>query len=157
MITGRWTIKELNEMDDITFAMCILSERREKLNQEAPLAKKLKKAYNTLNDVRGGAPMNPISHSGWGSIRQRIFKEVEDGFWREDLEIHLEHEKNDLKGFTADEIMADEEIIEQIRRRYDKCETDHWSNMEYAIETGIEEVLERRRSKGYNKYGEEVQ
>ena len=60
--------------EKLYFAMCILSERREKLNQEAPLAKKLKKAYNTLNDVRGGAPMVPSGSVAWGSIRQRIFK-----------------------------------------------------------------------------------
>jgi hypothetical protein len=48
----RWTIKELAKTDDITFAMCILSERREALNQEAPLAKKLKSAYCTLRDLR---------------------------------------------------------------------------------------------------------
>ena len=49
---NRWTIKELKETDDITFAMCILSERRENLNQEAPLAKKLRSAYHTLNSMK---------------------------------------------------------------------------------------------------------
>lgn len=48
----RWTIKALKETDDITFAMCILSERREGLHQEAPLAKKLRSAYHTLDDLR---------------------------------------------------------------------------------------------------------
>ena len=49
---NRWTIKELENIEDITFAMCILSERREMLNQEAPLAKKLRSAYHTLDKVR---------------------------------------------------------------------------------------------------------
>jgi len=49
---NRWTIKELKDTDDITFAMCILSERREGLNQEAPLAKKLRSAYHTLDELK---------------------------------------------------------------------------------------------------------
>ena len=49
---NRWTIKELKETDDITFAMCILSERREGLNQEAPLAKKLRSTYHTLDRLK---------------------------------------------------------------------------------------------------------
>ncbi len=51
-MSNRWTIKQINETDDLTFAMCILSERREMLNQEAPLAKKLRSAYHTLDSLR---------------------------------------------------------------------------------------------------------
>jgi hypothetical protein len=38
----RWTIKQINETDDLTFAMCILSERRETLDQENQLVEALK-------------------------------------------------------------------------------------------------------------------
>lgn len=57
----RWTIKALQETDDITFAMCILSERREGLNQEAPLAKKLQSAYHTLDNLRTAVNNNDFS------------------------------------------------------------------------------------------------
>lgn len=56
MMNNRWTIEELKRTDDLMFAMCILSERREKLNQEAPLAKKIAKAYHTLSAMRS----NPV-------------------------------------------------------------------------------------------------
>ncbi len=55
-MNNRWTIEELKRTDDLMFAMCILSERREKLNQEAPLAKKIAKAYHTLSAIRS----NPV-------------------------------------------------------------------------------------------------
>jgi hypothetical protein len=52
-------------MDDIAFARCILSERREKLNQESPLAQKLKKAYTTLGEIKANLD-NPREISiGW--------------------------------------------------------------------------------------------
>lgn len=51
----KWTIKELKETDDLTFAMVILSDRREGLNQEAPLAKKVRSAYHTLEQHRDAA------------------------------------------------------------------------------------------------------
>lgn len=53
---NRWTMKELEKTDNITFAMCILSERRSLLNQEAPLAKKLQSAYHTLEELRSQKP-----------------------------------------------------------------------------------------------------
>jgi hypothetical protein len=40
-------------MDDISFAQCILSERRNKLNPHTPLAEKLKKATRTLDKLKG--------------------------------------------------------------------------------------------------------
>ena len=52
----RWTIQELAGVDDITFAMCILSEREAGLNPYAPLSQKLKRARHTLDGLRGSCP-----------------------------------------------------------------------------------------------------
>lgn len=56
---GGWTNKKLTETDDLTFAMSILSERCNKLNPEAPIAKKLAGTRNTLDKLRGGCPLTP--------------------------------------------------------------------------------------------------
>lgn len=67
----RWTIKQINETDDLTFAMCIMSERREMLNQEAPLAKKLRSAYHTIDHLRPFVRETPhktcacCAHASW--------------------------------------------------------------------------------------------
>jgi len=140
----RWTIPELQELDDITFAMCILSERQETLNQEVPLAKKLRSAYHTLDDIRGGKPMNPDLCVG-SSVREQIYREKDREYLLEDIKIQLEREELDLHGLTPEQVLADGEIIAQILHRFGKCETDHWENMEYAVEEGIKEILEERK------------
>jgi len=50
----RWTMKELGEVDDITFAMCVLAERGENLNRYTPLTQKIRSAYRTLEQLRDG-------------------------------------------------------------------------------------------------------
>lgn len=40
----KWTIKELNAIDNITFAKTLLSERKDALTYYSPLAKKLSEA-----------------------------------------------------------------------------------------------------------------
>jgi hypothetical protein len=48
----RWTIKSLEEMDNLQFAVCILNERRNKLsNIYSPLAIKLEKAAHEINAI----------------------------------------------------------------------------------------------------------
>lgn len=142
---SRWTIKQLNEMDDLTFAMCILSERREMLNQNAPLAKKLASAYHMLDDVRGGKPMTS-GNDMWGSMRERIYREVEHAYMMKELKRHVTEENHDLQGLSPDEVLADEVIVDQIIHRFGKCEhgEDYWLAVQYAIEQGIKEVLESR-------------
>lgn len=71
-MSNRWTNKELSEMDDITFAMCVLSERCAALNQEAPFAKKIASAYHTLDALRGGLPINITDGDTLSALRERI-------------------------------------------------------------------------------------
>ena len=47
----RWTIKQLNNMDDLTFAAAILNERQNKVSFYSPLGIKLASAARTLLDL----------------------------------------------------------------------------------------------------------
>jgi hypothetical protein len=44
----RWTMKDLNNTDDLTFAECVLNERARTINPYSPLAEKIKKTIATL-------------------------------------------------------------------------------------------------------------
>lgn len=48
----RWTMRELKETDDITFAICILNERRRTLTPYSPLGMKLAEAAHTLANIK---------------------------------------------------------------------------------------------------------
>lgn len=48
----RWTMRELKETDDITFAIQILYERRRGLTPYSPLGMKLSEAAHTLADIK---------------------------------------------------------------------------------------------------------
>lgn len=48
----RWTIEELEKIDDIEFAVAILNERRNRLNPYSPLSTKLRESANTLTMIR---------------------------------------------------------------------------------------------------------
>jgi len=48
-----WTIEQMKNMDDLSFAITILNERRNKLtNVYSPLSQKLGKAIKTLENLR---------------------------------------------------------------------------------------------------------
>lgn len=48
-----WTIKELNETDNLQFAICILNERKNKLtNPNSPLSNKIREAVAELEETR---------------------------------------------------------------------------------------------------------
>lgn len=48
----RWTKKQLQEMTDIDFAICMLNERKNKLtNPYSPLAEKINQAIATLSEI----------------------------------------------------------------------------------------------------------
>lgn len=47
----RWTIEQLNGMDDLEFAAAILNERRNKVTPYSPLGIKLASATRTLLDL----------------------------------------------------------------------------------------------------------
>ena len=49
---ARWTIKQLNEISDIDFAIIELQERKNKLNNPySPLADKINKTIRTLEEI----------------------------------------------------------------------------------------------------------
>lgn len=48
----RWTMRELKDTDDITFAIQILYERRRGLTPYSPLGMKLSEAAHTLADIK---------------------------------------------------------------------------------------------------------
>ena len=50
---GTWTIKKLNKIDDVNFAIAILNERRNNLtNVYSPLSQKIGRAIETLYKLR---------------------------------------------------------------------------------------------------------
>jgi hypothetical protein len=51
-IMDRWTMQQLKDTDDLTFAVAILNERRRKLNPYSPLAEKLKAAVRTIEKIK---------------------------------------------------------------------------------------------------------
>lgn len=48
----RWTMEQLERTDDLDFAICILNERRNRLNPYSPLAMKLGKAVNAIGNIK---------------------------------------------------------------------------------------------------------
>lgn len=48
----RWTQEELQRTDNIEFAICILNERKNRLNPYSPLSMKLTASIKTLSDIR---------------------------------------------------------------------------------------------------------
>ena len=48
----RWTMDELESTDDITFAICILNQRKNGLNPYSPLSMKLSRAVRVLEDIK---------------------------------------------------------------------------------------------------------
>ena len=49
---NNWTIKELKNIDDISFAICILTGLQKRFNKNSPQALKLKAARNTLAGIQ---------------------------------------------------------------------------------------------------------
>lgn len=48
----RWTMEQLEQADDIDFAICILNERRGRLTPHFPLSEKLSEAARTLDNIK---------------------------------------------------------------------------------------------------------
>jgi len=141
---SKWTIENIKETGDITFAMCILSERMNNLNPYSPLAEKLKSALHTLEEIRGGAPTYPESEK-WESIKERAYREKERYYLIEDIKHHVLEENHDLSGLAAEDVLADEGIIKAIIHRFNKFEgEDGWYGMESSVEEGIKDVLKAR-------------
>jgi hypothetical protein len=150
---NRWTIKELNGLDIFTFAMCILSERRATLNQEAPLAKKLKCAHDRLEELRDICRENENYADGLISAKEAIYRHAQHEYLLGDLETHMDDDSYESAdclekyGLTREQVMADKELMSRIVELFHKHdgEQDHWSIMELAVTKGVKEVIERRR------------
>ena len=144
----KWTMKELRETDDLTFAMAIMRERSGKLNPNAPLMKKLNKAVATLDAVRGGSKMPP-GMDELSFIRTYIFYEVDKEHKLGDICGILENESSrlDLQGLKPEEVIADEQMMKKILRLLEMCGCgdDYWIGVDSAIENGIRDVLAERR------------
>lgn len=56
---NRWTIQQLESIDDVDFAIQILYERKMALNPYSPLAKKLDEAAHTLQEIRNERQSKP--------------------------------------------------------------------------------------------------
>ena len=151
---NKWTIKKLNETDDITFAMCILSERQASLNPNAPLAQKLQNARLLLDKVRGGCPITSdvISDAGdiYSAVCNRIHLEEERKCTIADITGRLNEYDTlsiDLHGFEPAEVLTDKQMMACIMERLFKCscENDYWECVDMSIERGIAEALDLRK------------
>ncbi len=151
-MSNRWTVKELNEADDLTFAMCILSERRGLLNQEAPLAKKLHQAYHTLEELRDACRENRHFADGIITVKEAIYRQVQHGHLLEDIAGRMSEETSDCidyleqVGLTAASIMGDVGMVEKVVEIFHKLdgESDYWNTIDLAVMQGVKEVLESR-------------
>ncbi len=145
-MSKRWTAKQLNETDDLTFAMCVLSERRELLNQESPLAKKLQRVYRVLEELRDMCREHQHYAEGMLSTQDAIYKAAERMNIMADIESCLiDSDHINVFGLTPAQIMADKEIIGHILHQYFNND-DYWCWIKATIEHGIKDVVEERRN-----------
>jgi len=146
---NKWTKTKLRETDEITFVMSILTERRKKLNPNAPFAQKIAAAYLLLDKIRGGCPVEP-GEDIWETLRERIHGEADNDYRLDDIKKHLEDdelETIDLHGLKMEDVIADKQIMHSILVRLNgcSCENDYWENVEYSIEKGIKDILDKRK------------
>jgi hypothetical protein len=132
--------------------MCILSERRGLLNQEAPLAKKLHQAYHTLEELRDVCRENPNYADGLTSAKDAIFLKVQQDNLLADIEIRMGEELSEcidyLKqvGLSAASVMGDADMLGKVVEMFHKLdgESDYWDIIDSAVMRGVKEVLESR-------------
>jgi len=130
---NKWTLEQLENIDNITFAMSILSERAAKLNPNSPLARKLNDARHSLDILRGAAPL-PHGYSCVYQIEQRIFKEVSHRNVEQEVVDYITNHSNEIDGY--DKILENEELISRIAYRVEKHRAD--GDYQYDIERAIE-------------------
>ena len=150
----QWTVEELRYIDDVTFAMSILSEQQKASKIDICLSQKIAAAIDTLDKIRGGGLI--AEEDCWQSIRTRAFREIEREYIIENIKTQLEGKNNayggevyDLYGLTIDEILSDREIIDNIVNIFNACECGDifWDNLDNSIEQGIEDVIKCRTKK----------
>jgi len=149
---SRWTIKELDTMDDLTFAMCVLSERKEKLHQGAPLAQKLASARKTLEQLRDATRQWPNV-----SVMESVYRKMQHDYLIEDIKAHLTDESYSTTcstpdflsnlGLSPDDVLSDTEMISRITELFHKHdgENDYWGILHLAVIQGVTEVIESRK------------
>jgi hypothetical protein len=146
---NRWIKKQLEETDDLTFAMSILSERGSRLNPNTPLGKKLKRAQGVLEELCDACCKNPFYASGEISVMEALYRASQDRLTLDDLTCRIkEYEENDinLSDLAPEAVLADAEIMKRIAAKFDSsdCNNSYWDNMDNAIEEGIAEILTER-------------
>ena len=152
-MSSRWTMKELRETDALTFAMCILSERREELSQNAPLAKRLKEVYHILGALRDTCRESEPYSQGLISEQEAIFRVVQRNYLIRDIEDHMcgdSYRSKDLleeHGLTPEGVMEDREMLDRIVRYFEKYdgEDDFWTTLDRAVIDGVTDTLELRK------------
>ena len=73
----RWTIKELNQLDDLSFAVAILIERKAALgNPQTPLYRKLDQAIARLNEMRDTEPPERPEEIVYTIVKDYCFQRV---------------------------------------------------------------------------------
>ena len=129
--------------------MCILSERCETLNQNAPLAKKLRSAYHELRELRDICRASNPFAKGLTSVKESVYWGVEREYTIEDIKKCIEEmdcRDPDLFGLTPEQVYSDSKIIDSIIEQIEKCACkEYWDDVEYAIGKGIQLVLESRK------------
>ena len=139
----KWTAKELGGMDDVTFAMHILSERHDTLTPGSQLSRKIESAFKTLDGLRGGKTLQPG-------------QELDDIGFRMHMEAEALFEESLLKQILAEGIAGDYGLSEgdvtegsglfgDILRRYGKCESNESENMHYAISQVLGDAEAKRK------------
>ncbi len=144
---NRWSKKQIEETDDFTFALIILSERRERLNQESLLAEKIFSAFKTLTELRDLCQERPELEP-----KDAIWHAIEFENTVNDIRHHLgladdgEKVHADLHGMTPEDVLADKEIVAKIVELIDggSCEDDYGYIVDFSIEKGVKEVLYER-------------
>ena len=147
----KWTMKNVRETDDITFAISILNERKVKLKQGSHLLKKVLRAIHTLALVRGAESPDMLGDCLL-EIRRGMCCDLKREYIISDIRHALEEEqtKLNLHGVLPIAVLADAEMIErayQLLICMGKGE-EYWVGVKAAIENGVRDILEKRGHAG---------
>ena len=150
---SRWTIADLENTDDLTFAMCIIDERLRKVQMGTPLEKKLRSAHSTLEELRDCCRNNANYQRGLSSAKEAVYRVVRREYLIQELSANMEDDKIAeflaKHNLDAESVLGDPEMMDQIIERYFKydCTTsDYWTTFETAITEGVLLTLGSRQS-----------
>jgi len=141
-------MEQLKEVDALTFAMCILSERRSGLNQEAPMAKKLVSVYKTLEELRDIVRENQYFCGDLVSEKEAIYRHVQVEYMVQDIEDFLGYDEDtamflEENRLSFEKLVSDKEMLEAVLTLMVRYETrDHDYRMRCAVREGVKQALE---------------